>query len=189
MKVKITPGFLVVWSFFLYIDHQSIVPLVLLSASVHEFAHWVTVKWCGGDIVCFHLTATGGNMVLNASKPLSSVRELLAIAMGPMTNVIIAVITAQFGAAWHVFSGLNLALGLFNLLPIYPLDGGRILKICVMKYSSASSGYFIFDVITYSARLALLVGVVWCCRVGGINLSLVFMAAWLILGIKNRKNT
>lgn len=189
MRFRITPGFMVVWSVFFYLDRQNIVPLVLLSAGIHEFAHWQTVRLCGGGISRFHLTATGGNMILDAGKPLSSSCELLAIAMGPLSNIILSVVTAQFGEYWHVFSGLNLALGLFNLLPIYPLDGGRILKLIVMNRVPIAHGYTVFTWCTDAARIILLIGVVFCWYMCGVHISLVIMSVWLIAGIKHRNFT
>ena len=51
--------------------------------------------------------------------------------LGPITNLIVILITLHMNM--NVFLGLmvvysNLLLMVFNLLPIYPLDGGRIIK-------------------------------------------------------------
>ena len=67
-------------------------------------------------------------MALSARCPLGPARELAAALAGPAVNLLCAWICSGLGEAWWCFTGLHLALGLFNLLPVGPLDGGRALS-------------------------------------------------------------
>lgn len=67
-------------------------------------------------------------MTINGA--LSYGQELLLAAAGPAVNLLLAVILSQMGTKWelcYLISGVHLVLGIFNLLPIMPLDGGRLL--------------------------------------------------------------
>lgn len=62
-----------------------------------------------------------------------TIKKLIIALCGPMVNFILAIIFAVtelriLGIEKEFLSYSNILIGIFNLLPIYPLDGGRILK-------------------------------------------------------------
>lgn len=83
-----------------------------------------------GLSISFQLTPKDYNRKIKRGNQLEIKKIVVALA-GPITNVVIMILAMQFHI--NVFEGLmilyaNLLLVLFNLLPIYPLDGGRMLK-------------------------------------------------------------
>lgn len=83
-----------------------------------------------GLAISFQLTPKDYNRKIKQGNQLE-VKKILVAMAGPVTNIIIIVLALQFN--FNVFEGLmilyaNLLLILFNLLPIYPLDGGRMIK-------------------------------------------------------------
>lgn len=83
-----------------------------------------------GVAISFKLTAKDYNRKIKKANQLEIKKIAVALA-GPLTNILIILIVWQLNM--NVFDGLmmlyaNLLLILFNLLPIHPLDGGRILK-------------------------------------------------------------
>lgn len=115
--------------------------LVLLASLVaHELAHAVVARRAGVPVGSVTLWLFGGVTTLGGEAKTPAAALRIAIA-GPLTSLALA---ALFGglvvalptmgaaplavgvASW--LAGINLLLGLFNLLPGAPLDGGRVLR-------------------------------------------------------------
>lgn len=118
--------------------------LILIFAIVHELGHLACGLLLGmkpnkmelrpyGVSISFKLKPEDYNRKICKGNFLEIKKIIVAIA-GPLTNLIIVLITLQFNM--NMFWGLmiiysNLLIFFFNLLPIYPLDGGRILE-CIL---------------------------------------------------------
>jgi Zn-dependent protease/predicted transcriptional regulator len=110
------------------------------SVLAHELCHSLVIKLSGGKVDRITLFIFGGVAQMD-EEPETPGREFLMASAGPaMSLVIAAVCFASFslavsrGLAWWVWaplqylSAINLGVGLFNLLPGFPLDGGRVLR-------------------------------------------------------------
>jgi Zn-dependent protease/CBS domain-containing protein len=117
----------------------SVVAALLLFASVlvHELAHSVVAQAQGIVVKNITLFLLGGVSSLE-EEPRSPGREAFMAAIGPLSSLAIAAaclaVTTLVGlpetvVAILVYLGwVNLLLALFNLLPGFPLDGGRVLR-------------------------------------------------------------
>ncbi len=101
---------------------------LLLSAALHEGGHLCACCCLGVRVRAVRITFCGAELLLEElQRPL---QRLTVAAAGPAVNLLcaFAVALAFPQMPWaQLFAGANLILGLFNLLPILPLDGGRIL--------------------------------------------------------------
>jgi Zn-dependent protease len=120
------------------IEYVSIFGIVLL----HEFGHALACRQVGGQANRIMLWPLGG--VAYVLPPPRPGALLWSIAAGPLVNVILLPITIiayvfAVGAGWPAehpdfvhfllsIAVINFALLAFNMLPIYPLDGGQILQ-------------------------------------------------------------
>ena len=114
----------------------ALVLLAAVSLLLHELAHILLVKVFGGKVSGFRLGLPGATLWVRGVyrfKP----RERYAVYLaGPGVNAIIALAawkSAQFlyeppEILQYVFL-YNIVLCVFNLLPVFPLDGGRVLQI------------------------------------------------------------
>jgi Zn-dependent protease len=118
--------------------------VVLLFASVflHELAHGFVARARGLQVHEFAITLWGGHTSFAGAGASAGTSALIAV-VGPVTNLVLA------GAAWAAASavasdGLLVALlysaafanafvGIFNLIPGLPLDGGRVLEAAVWR--------------------------------------------------------
>jgi Zn-dependent protease len=115
------------------------VVLFFISIVLHELAHSLVAKAYRIPVRSITLFILGGvaQITREAAKPL---HELLMAAAGPLTSFLLA---AAFGGAWLLLGAqdnrpidyvlvwlglMNAVLGVFNLLPAFPMDGGRIFR-------------------------------------------------------------
>ena len=110
-----------------------------LAVAIHECAHLVALRLLKGRIVSFHVAPFGLCIDYDAES-LSLLGELFVCASGSLANLITAVISftcyAVFRVDFIAFGIVSAALGLMNLLPIYPLDGYRVVRILLSLFTS-----------------------------------------------------
>jgi Zn-dependent protease len=128
---------------------------------LHEFGHCFAARWMGGTADEILMTPIGG--LAFAMAPRRPWPTFVTVAGGPLVNVLICLLCGlglyltigiwplgpwSFGEAWRDISSVgwlqfagflfwaytvSYALLLFNLLPVFPLDGGQILQSILWK--------------------------------------------------------
>jgi Zn-dependent protease len=109
------------------------------SVLVHELAHTVYALRRGGRVRSITLMMVGGVSELTEAPPRPRDEALMAL-VGPLASIVLAVAfgggtwllqgTRSFNLQFACFylASLNFFLGAFNLLPAFPMDGGRIVR-------------------------------------------------------------
>lgn len=126
-QVRITPGFLFLAAFLFYQSTSSFLVTFLLAAALHEGGHLLAARWRGIPVRALSMTAFG--CVLDfVDEALVRDRDLLWIAAaGPLCNLLFALLcVTPWVGRWRgaaLFGAEHLLLALFNLLPVFPLDG------------------------------------------------------------------
>ena len=100
---------------------------VFLAAFIHEMGHIVAIRLTSGSVRRIELRAVGARIV---TAPMEPGQAILCALAGPAAGGLTIL-------AWRWFPELALA-GLvqtvFNLLPVYPLDGGRVVRNICCKF-------------------------------------------------------
>jgi Zn-dependent protease len=163
---------------------------------LHELGHSVAAQSYGIEVKQIVLLPIGGLAQLGRM-PEKPSQELIISAAGPLVNFALAAVLAVLGLAYGQDLGLqltlrlpagitfgaifsyvfaaNLFLGLFNLLPAFPMDGGRILRsLLAMRTNYPQATRW---AVTIGQGMAVLMGL-WG-LIGGGGFFLVFIAIFI----------
>jgi len=131
-----------------YVVAAAFVVLLYGSVLVHELSHSVVARAFGLPVRRILLYPLGGFSEIEREPPTPG-REFLVSAAGPFISLVLAAVGFGLDRAFHpggvpgvLLSQLvvaNLLVGLFNLLPGLPLDGGRMLRAGVWKLTGRPS--------------------------------------------------
>jgi len=135
-----------------------LVSVLFICVVIHELSHSRMAQHYGADVASITLLPIGGISLLK-NMPEDPKKELWVSLVGPVSNLVIAVflgialilVPGKVGAESaeqfaEVISGItlqgfvtymliiNVLLALFNLLPAFPLDGGRVLRSILAQY-------------------------------------------------------
>jgi len=127
-----------------YIVAAAFVVLLYASVLIHELSHCVVARGYGLPVRRILLYPLGGFSEIEV-EPQTPGREFLVSAAGPALSLVLA--ACGYGLMHVVPDGTiagtlvsqlrwaNLVVGIFNLLPGLPLDGGRMLRAVIWKLS------------------------------------------------------
>lgn len=183
-RVEATSGFFLLLAWLNYLDRSLLVPMALTACLLHEAGHIAAIRALKGTIKGIRFTAIGAELVL--PYPLGYWQEGLSALAGPGTNLLLALICCNFSGGL-AFSGLNLALAIFNLLPVGRLDGGRALYCTLALLAGAGTADRVrvcLDSLCTAATLA--VGLFLAFLKG--NITLLLVAFWLLVAFLRQNN-
>ncbi len=170
-------------SFLTYLFFGAISAILLfVSVLLHELAHSLVAKHYGIPVKNINLFIFGGVAMIEEEAPSPKVEFLIAIA-GPICSFILGTIfflLAYFYPQDDLLNGLinylmyvNFAIALFNLVPAFPLDGGRILRSIiwakkdiitatkVSAFTGKAFAYFLMLLGALSVLQGSLINAVW----------------------------
>ncbi len=147
--VTVSPGFPVLICLLLCLGGAETVLPFLLAAALHEAGHLLALGLLGIPVHRIELRASGA--VIRAELR-GEPREAWAILAGPAVNLVLAGACFRL---WPLFSFCCLALGLFNLLPVPALDGGRLCAL-LLPALLGRAGYVLCKLLYFGTLLAVL---------------------------------
>lgn len=177
--------------------------LLMIFALFHELGHIISGLILGfklekinimpmGLSISFKVPLENYNKKIQNSRLLSLKKIIIALS-GPVINIIIAIIFIFNNFNLEEYQRLsiiyaNILLCIFNLLPIYPLDGGRILKqILKIKYGIKYSMEYIHIVENCTIILLTIISSITIYYLENIAILFIIVYLWLLVINENKK--
>jgi len=161
------PVSLSLWFFLIFLLlSPEYVALIFISILIHELAHAHVALNLGWFVSGIEIDLLEGRAIMDGSIPTKD--DLKITLAGPISNLILV------GIGWIIsfllinsgylfdlsikFIVINIILFLFNLIPIYPLDGGRALRsILLTKMRSRTKAFKVSTAISLVLSVSLFV--------------------------------
>ena len=127
---------------------------------IHELGHFLAAYICGWniDVICFYPYGGYSKFNEDINRPLKE--ELLILISGPIVQIIYYLIIINFININDIelLKIYHFSILFFNLLPIYPLDGGRLLNILLSYFFSYKNSYLLTIYISFIVIILIILG-------------------------------
>lgn len=164
VKIKINLLFLVIIFLFALVGDLARALTAFTVVILHEFGHILAARHFKVKLKEVELLPFGGVAVFEGILEMDSKIERRVALAGPMVNftfVLLAILSTRYGVIplelALFFISCNLSIGIFNLFPALPLDGGRIFRATLTPWCGYRQATHLTIQIT--RLLALLVGI------------------------------
>lgn len=183
MQIKVHPLFFALALIMVTFGHALGFACAVLALLLHELAHVLAAKARGFMVKKLVLLPFGAMM--SVEERFDRASSVIIGSAGPLANLLVALLTPGVWWLWPAvypftlpFLYANLSLGLFNLLPIYPLDGSRIALGLSKNKLRAIKGLQIAGISVSIAFFALFIASFFF----GLNFSFGIIAVFLFYG-------
>ncbi len=132
-------SFLLVLCLFLIADSgDGWAEVMFLSIAIHELAHWLAMAVFKVKVEWVRFSSFGIDLHRSSQTPTCYWRDILIYACGPLANLGVFYLGRYYfySAFWFQTAIFNMVIGLFNCIPIVPLDGGQIFQLLAQRFCS-----------------------------------------------------
>lgn len=203
MRIRINLKIFLFVLIFILTKQIKIYGILMLFAFIHELGHMIVGILLGfkpekleimpyGVSVGFNVKCEDYNKKIKKGNMLAIKKLIIALA-GPLTNFIITIIFLManinfFGIERELVIYSNILIGIFNLIPIYPLDGGRAIKNILHITVGLQNSYEYTNQIS-KITICLLTGVcsIAILYIRNVAILLILAYLWYLVIVENRK--
>lgn len=135
MNIRIDLKIFIFFILFILTKQSTVYLLLLAFVILHELGHIIVGLCMGLKIQTMKIMPMGVSVLFQLQKQNRNTKFWVSIA-GPITNFVLAAIILAMPEfiLQETMIYINILVGTFNLLPIYPLDGGRILETVLLRF-------------------------------------------------------
>lgn len=129
----LSPGAILLLCAVYYFEDISSLLALIAAAAAHEAGHFLAIKSVGGRVVGLHFDTSG--LCMTETGAYTPAQELIILYAGPALGAVPVLLctfapTSPFAAK---AAAVSMALTVYNLLPVLPLDGGRAVKSILLR--------------------------------------------------------
>ena len=125
LALTVSPGFLLLAAALYFMGGVTAMAAFFAAALAHELGHLAAMFMAGAVIRGIRITACGP--VIEYGGPITPREEMGIVAAGPVAGLLFAALCFITDVPFLIYTGaIALLAAMFNLLPVLPMDGGRL---------------------------------------------------------------
>ena len=183
IEVHFSFWFFAVFACFASLSRGELIFYFVLPIILHELGHIIVMGILGVKIRSISLLAAGIEIRRKPGEIKSSWRECAVILAGAGANLAAAaVLYCCFFQSMRVMLMLsaNVAVAIFNLLPIGDLDGGQLFSLISERYFEPKTAYNLSRAVSFAALAALFGLAIFLITIGWMNITLLVISVYMI---------
>ena len=199
MQIELNLKIFIFILIFLFTGQLEIYGILMIFALIHEIGHMIIGILLRFKPSRLRIIPFGFNISFNTycedynkkvvKANILILKKLLIAMAGPITNLIIALIVYVLkinNSEIIVYS--NLLIAIFNLIPIYPLDGGRIIKYIINIFLGRRKAFYYSNLISNIViSIATAISSIAIIYYKNIAILFVLIYLWAIVIMENKK--
>ena len=184
-KIKVNPLFFAYLALLVAVDSTAYMLIIILSALIHEGAHLYAMRLLKIEVKAMEFSPLG--IRITPKHPMVYKDEIFVAAAGPLINILIFGLLYGLSFVFklpYMLAQLAVCcfiLGLGNLIPVLPLDGGRILRGILYVYAQKNAGRILLIINTVLSMSLVFLGMYVLARTG-YNISVLLIGIYLSAG-------
>ena len=193
MQIKINLQIFLFIIIFVLTHQIEIYAWIMLFAFVHELGHMITgmllkLKPKSLSFMPFGISIT---FETYEYKKLIEIKKIIIAIAGPLLNLVICIMASLLHMNTEtkqliIYS--NILIAIFNLIPLYPLDGGRILKgIIRLRYQEIESDKIVNKISNILIILLTLISSIGILYLKNLAILFVLVYLWIVVINENKK--
>jgi len=188
MKIKINPLIILFIVYFYCINQIETYLSFILFILLHELGHIIVGSILGFKLKCIKIIPWGISIKFKeeyddvSGRTKRNLKKMIVAFAGPAMNIISFIILINIKIKFVEFIYANLIIAIFNLLPIYPLDGGRILEgILDIKFEYDKKNKYINGIANLTMVILTIIASVLLVYYENILIFLGILYMWFII--------
>lgn len=191
MKIEINLKIFFLIILLLLFDNINTYLIFLFFILVHELSHLIVGILIGGKPQKMTISVFGVSIEFYSYGKNKTFSKLIFFFIGPLINILIGLVCYKYMEDSNeklLIIYTNFALGIFNLLPILPLDGGKIMKeILKITLGFEKSNKIMIFVSKCFLVIASLIYSVLIIEIKNIMILFLLMYLWYLYSIEEKK--
>lgn len=179
----INVSFVIAVTLTLIIDESGVGAIALLCCILHEAGHIICLLILGEKPKKINLSFYGIRLERNPMSAQSAAGEIMIYVSGPAVNFIFSAILFLLSNAFEslqIAAVISLCIGVFNLIPCKPFDGGNIIYTIICRITRHQTADYICFVISTVTVIPMIVAGVFLVKNNG-NITLLAVAVYVAI--------